>query len=202
MKLDYRFYILLTLSLSNNYFKPTQIHILSLKFFALVLMTIMTGCTSLGPNSGSFSWRSNKLSSGLQKAYSVPQSTANRLSPIIIQSADQYNVPPLLLAAVIRQESSYNSNALSPTGAVGLTQIIPSYWQQTCAGNLYDETTNIQCGAYILNHYYQSADSWFKATAYYNVGPTGYERSFWTRHKAKKYARSVKRHQKALKSAL
>ena len=41
---------------------------------------------------------------------------------------------PLLLAAVIRQESSYNSNARSPTGAVGLTQIIPSYWQQTCAG--------------------------------------------------------------------
>ncbi|MCT2528801.1 lytic transglycosylase domain-containing protein, partial [Acinetobacter baumannii] len=38
--------------------------------------------------------------------------------------------------------------------------------------------------------------------AYYNVGPTGYERSFWTRHKAKKYARSVKRHQKTLKSAL
>ena len=165
-------------------------------------MTIMTGCTSLGPNSGSFSWRSNKLSSGLQKAYSVPQSTANRLSPMIIQSADQYNVPPLLLAAVIRQESNYNSNARSPTGAVGLTQIIPSYWQQTCAGNLYDESTNIQCGAYILNHYNQTADSWFKATAYYNVGPTGYERSFWTRHKAKKYARSVKRHQKNLKSAI
>lgn len=175
---------------------------MSLKFFVIALMTIMTGCTSLNPNSGSFSWRSNKLSSGLQKAYAVPQSTANRLSPIIIQSADQYNVPPLLLAAVIRQESSYNTNARSPTGAVGLTQIIPSYWQQTCAGNLYDESTNIQCGAYILNHYYQSADSWFKATAYYNVGPTGYERSFWTRHKAKKYARSVKRHQKALKSAL
>ncbi len=145
----------------------------------------MTGCTSLGPNSGSFTWRSNKLSSGLQKAYSVPPSTANRLSPMIIQSADKYNVPPLLLAAVIRQESNYNSNARSPTGAVGLTQIIPSYWQQTCAGNLYDESTNIQCGAYILNHYYQTADSWFKATAYYNVGPTGYERSFWTRHKAK-----------------
>lgn len=121
----------------------------------------MTGCTSLGPNSGSFSWRSNKLSSGLQKAYSVPASTANRLSPMIIQSADQYNVPPLLLAAVIRQESSYNSNARSPTGAVGLTQIIPSYWQQTCAGNLYDETTNIQCGAYILNHYYATCDGWW-----------------------------------------
>ncbi|MFW1733198.1 lytic transglycosylase domain-containing protein [Acinetobacter baumannii] len=202
MKFDYWFCILLTSSLAQDHFAPSQLQRLSLKFFIIALMTIMTGCTSLGPNSGSFSWRSSKLSSGLQKAYSVPPSAANRLSPMIIQSADRYNVPPLLLAAVIRQESSYNSNARSPTGAIGLTQIIPSYWQQTCAGNLYDESTNIQCGAYILNHYYQTADSWFKATAYYNVGPTGYERSFWTRHKAKKYARSVKRHQKTLKSAL
>ncbi|TEU25495.1 lytic transglycosylase domain-containing protein [Acinetobacter seifertii] len=202
MKLHYWFCILLTPSLTQNRFEPSQLHILGLKFFITFLMIIMTGCTSLGPNSGSFTWRSNKLSSGLQKAYSVPSSTANRLSPMIIQSADKYNVPPLLLAAVIRQESNYNSNARSPTGAVGLTQIIPSYWQQTCVGNLYDEYTNIQCGAYILNHYYQTADSWFKATAYYNVGPTGYERSFWTRHKAKKYARSIKHHQKNLKSAL
>ncbi|MFZ5395204.1 lytic transglycosylase domain-containing protein [Acinetobacter seifertii] len=202
MKLHDWFCILLTSSLTQNRFEPSQLHILGLKFLITFLMIIMTGCTSLGPNSGSFTWRSNKLSSGLQKAYSVPLSTANRLSPMIIQSADKYNVPPLLLAAVIRQESNYNSNARSPTGAVGLTQIIPSYWQQTCAGNLYDESTNIQCGAYILNHYYQTADSWFKATAYYNVGPTGYDRSFWTRHKAKKYARSIKHHQKNLKNAL
>ena len=49
---------------------------------------------------------------------------------MIVRSAEQNDVSPILLAAVIRQESNYNSVARSPTGAVGLTQIIPSHWRQ------------------------------------------------------------------------
>ncbi|WP_324626789.1 transglycosylase SLT domain-containing protein [Acinetobacter sp. MD2(2019)] len=168
----------------------------------LLASTTLVGCNSLGPTSGSVTTRSLKLSSGLQKAYAVAPSKAMRLSPMIIQSADQYQIPPLLVAALIRQESNYNPNARSGTGAVGLAQIIPSYWQQKCMGDLWDEATNIRCSAYILNQYYVQSGSWFKATAYYNVGPTGYESSFWTRHKAKKYARQVKQHEKELKAAL
>lgn len=159
----------------------------------------MTACSSL---SGSFANRSNQLSSGLQNAYSVSPNTANRLSPMIVQNAERYDVSPTLLAALIRQESNYNSSARSPTGAIGLTQIVSTHWRQSCPGNLYDENTNLNCGAYILSTYYKSAGSWSKAVAYYNVGPSGYERSFWTRHKGKKYARSVKRHEKILKKAL
>ncbi len=174
--------------------------ILLLLRIGLVLAAItLSACSSL---SGSFSNRSNQLSSGLQTAYSVSPNTANRVSPIIIQSSERYNVSPLLIAAIIRQESNYNSTARSPTGAVGLTQIIPSHWRQACPGNLYDESVNINCGTQVLATYYKSAGSWSKAVAYYNVGPTGYQRSFWTRHKGKKYARSVKRHEKALKKAL
>ena len=170
--------------------------------FTLFTCVLFTGCTTLGPHSGTVAQRSSKLSSGLQKAYAVSPSTANRLSPMIIQSADRYEVPPLLVAATIRQESNYNSYARSSGGAVGLAQIIPSYWRQSCPGDLSDEYTNIQCSAYILGHYNEMTGSWFKASAYYNVGPTGYKSSFWTRHKAKKYARSVKRFEKALKSEL
>ncbi len=170
-----------------------------LKISLVVIAISMSACSSL---SGSFAHRSTQLSSGLQTAYSVSPNTANRISPIIVQSADRYDVSPTLLAALIRQESNYNSSARSPTGAVGLTQIIPSHWHQSCPGNLYDETVNVNCGAFVLASYYKSAGSWSKAVAYYNVGPTGYKRSFWTRHKAKKYARSVKRHEKTLKKAL
>ncbi|MCM1960854.1 lytic transglycosylase domain-containing protein [Acinetobacter modestus] len=159
----------------------------------------MAACSSLN---GSFANRSTQLSSGLQTAYSVSPNTANRLSPMIVQNAERYDVSPTLLAALIRQESNYNSSARSPTGAIGLTQIVSTHWRQSCPGNLYDENTNINCGAYILSTYYKSAGSWSKAVAYYNVGPSGYERSFWTRHKGKKYARSVKRHEKILKKAL
>ncbi|MHA3053568.1 lytic transglycosylase domain-containing protein [Acinetobacter sp. ANC 4640] len=168
----------------------------------ITLLSAFAGCTTLGPHSGSVASRSLRLSSGLQKAYTVSPSKAQRLSPMIIQSADQYQVPPLLVAALIKQESNYNSAAHSTTGAVGLTQIIPSYWQEKCVGDLHSEATNIQCSAYILNHYHELSGSWFKATAYYNVGPVGYKSSFWTRHKAKKYARQVRRYENDLKATL
>ncbi|WP_089604056.1 lytic transglycosylase domain-containing protein [Acinetobacter piscicola] len=160
----------------------------------------MTGCSSLG--GGSIQKRAGKLSTGIQKAYSISPDVANRVSPMIVQSAEQFDVDPLLIAATIRQESSYRSNAVSPSGAVGLTQVMPRYWQQSCPGDLYNEYTNIRCGTMILSKYNQSAGSWKKALAYYNVGPSNYESSWKMRRQGKKYAKQVKKHQKQLKSAL
>lgn len=169
-------------------------------FVLISLSIILSGCSSLG--GGSVQKRAAKLSSGIQKAYSVQPETANRLSPMIVQSAEQHNVDPLLVAAMIRQESSYRSQVVSPAGAVGLTQVIPRYWQQTCGGNLYDENININCGSFILAKYHQSAGSWKKALAYYNVGPTGYNKNRKMKKQGKKYAKQVKQHQKELKSQL
>lgn len=160
----------------------------------------MTACSSLG--GGSVQKRAGKLSAGIQKAYSVSPDVANRVSPIIVQNADQYNVDPLLLAATIRQESSYRSYVTSSAGAVGLTQVMPRYWQQSCPGNLYDDMINVQCGTMILAKYNQSAGSWKKALAYYNVGPTNYETNRKMRKQGKRYAKQVKQHEKSLKSAI
>lgn len=156
------------------------------------------GCSS----SHSVAKRSAKLSTGIQKAYSVAPDTANRISPMIIQSADKYNVDPILLAAMIRQESSYKNSVISPAGAVGLTQVIPRYWQQTCPGNLIEENNNINCGTYILATYNSKAGSWPKALAYYNVGPAGYNSSHKMKKQGKKYAEQVKQHHETLKGAL
>lgn len=160
----------------------------------------MTACSSLG--GGSVQKRAAKLSGGIQKAYSVSPDVANRVSPIIVQNADQYNVDPLLLAATIRQESSYRSYVTSSAGAVGLTQVMPRYWQQSCPGDLFNEFVNVQCGTMILAKYNQSAGSWKKALAYYNVGPTNYETNRKMRKQGKKYAKQVKQHEKNLKSSL
>lgn len=177
----------------NNFFtfKSTAIIITALAF---------TGCTSFGGSS--VAKRSAKLSTGIQKAYAVAPDTANRVSPMIIQSADKYAVDPLLLAAMIRQESSYKNYAISPAGAVGLTQVIPRYWQQTCPGDLSDEYHNINCGTYILATYNNKAGSWPKALAYYNVGPAGYNSSSKMKKQGEKYARQVKQHHNTLKGAL
>lgn len=174
---------------------PTFRLIFLFSFIAL----IASGCSTLR---GSPQQKNQQLAQGIQRAYAVNTYTAQRISPYIVEGSEKYNVDPLLIAAVIRQESNYRSDARSPTGAVGLMQVIPSYWQATCGSNLYDERTNVLCGSYILADYHSKAGSWKKATGYYNVGPTGYEHSFWTRWKVRKYIKSVKNFEKKLKDEL
>lgn len=165
-----------------------------------IALLSFVGCSSLG--GGSVQKRATKLSYGIQKAYAVSPATANRISPMIVQSADQYHLDPLMMAALIRQESTYRSQVVSSAGAVGLTQVMPRYWQQTCLGNLYDEATNINCGSFILAKYEQSAGSLKKALGYYNVGPSNFENNRKMRKQGKRYAKQVKVHEKNLKRAL
>lgn len=44
---------------------------------------------------------------------------------IILQAADQHDMDPALICAVIMVESSYNPNAISKSGARGLMQLMP-----------------------------------------------------------------------------
>ena len=166
----------------------------------IATLSSLFGCSSLG--GGSIEKRASKLATGIQKTYRVPATTAQRVSPLIIQSSQQYNIDPLTIAALIHQESSYRSQVSSHAGAVGLTQVMPRYWQQSCPGDLYDEAININCGSFILAKYEQSAGSMKKALGYYNVGPSNYENNRKMRKQGKRYAKQVKQHQKALKSAL
>lgn len=173
------------------------------KIYVFCLMAsciLVSACSSLG--SGSIEKRANKLSTGLQKAYSVHPNTAQRVAPLIVENADRYNIDPLLLAALIRQESSYRSNVVSPAGAVGLTQVMPKFWQNTCPGDLFNEAINISCGALILNTYEKQAGDLHKALGYYNVGPTGYETRNDLQKQGKRYANQVKNHKQNLKKAL
>ncbi|MBB6670994.1 lytic transglycosylase domain-containing protein [Cohnella nanjingensis] len=43
----------------------------------------------------------------------------------IHRSADHYQVDPLLIAAIIRVESNFKAQAVSPKGAIGIMQIMP-----------------------------------------------------------------------------
>ncbi|OEY97281.1 hypothetical protein BJI46_01675 [Acinetobacter qingfengensis] len=170
-------------------------------YFALGLVLFsFVGCASVGNPHDAFQLRAQKLATGIHKAYAVPKDKASRLSPIILQNADVYRIEPELIAALIQQESSYRSNAISPIGAMGLTQVVPRFWQKTCPGDLMDEVINIQCGAMILSSYFKSAGyDWFKTLGYYNVGPTGYENIPYYRDAGNRYAKSVFKYQQQLK---
>lgn len=185
----------------KNYSLLKVLNPTTLKIGILGLSTILiSACSSLGGNS--LEKRSAKLSQGIQTAYVVPATTATRVSPLIIQNAERHSLDPLLVAAVIRQESTYRSQVASPAGAVGLMQIVPRYWQSTCGPDLFNEAINIGCGSYILSRYQESSGSLKKALGYYNVGPTAYEKDRKMRKQGKKYAKEVLTHQKQLKKSM
>ncbi|MCU4310944.1 transglycosylase SLT domain-containing protein [Acinetobacter variabilis] len=185
----------------KNYSLLKVLNPTTLKIWMLGFSTILiSACSSLGGNS--LEKRSAKLSQGIQTAYAVPATTATRVSPLIIQNAERHSIDPLLVAAVIRQESTYRSQVASPAGAVGLMQIVPRYWQSTCGPDLFNEAVNIGCGSYILSRYQESSGSLEKALGYYNVGPTAYEKDRKMRKQGKKYAKEVLTHQKQLKKSM
>lgn len=187
--------------------------------YSLCLMPFLHSCASQAPTSPVSSQkttstalktlqRSNDqitkyqiftLSLAIQNAYSVSQRIADQLAPLIIYSAEQHKISPYLLAALIQQESSFRKNAVSSAGAIGLTQVMPQYWRKHCEANLFDEKNNIHCGGLILSQYHQQTNDINKALAYYNVGPTGFEKNDKMRQQGLKYARSVQQyHQKLI----
>lgn len=51
----------------------------------------------------------------------------------ILASAREFDVDPVLIAAVIRVESNYRPDVVSPKGAVGLMQLVPDTAKQVAA---------------------------------------------------------------------
>lgn len=92
-----------------------------------------------------------------------------------------YEVDPLLVAAVIKNESAFDPRRLSPEGAVGLMQILPSTAELVAADlqldgvtheHLYDPSMNIRFGTYYLAQLLDDfAGDEVAALAAYNAGP-------------------------------
>lgn len=78
----------------------------------------------------------------------------------IANYSEKYDIDPFLVAAIIRVESKFNKNALSPKGARGLMQIIAvtGRWAADEIGILeykdellYDPEVNIEIGCWYIN---------------------------------------------------
>jgi transglycosylase-like protein with SLT domain len=66
--------------------------------------------------------------------------------------ARQNQLSPRLVHSVIQAESNYDPNAVSPKGAQGLMQLIPSTARRFGVSNVFDPADNIQGGARYLKY--------------------------------------------------
>jgi Transglycosylase SLT domain len=103
-----------------------------------------------------------------------PRSYATTFDQNIANAARTHGVDPLLLHAVIKQESGYRASATSHAGARGLMQVMPATGRGLGvrdAGQLYDPKTNIETGARLLSQLWRNFDGNIDLVlAAYNAG--------------------------------
>jgi peptidoglycan lytic transglycosylase len=108
-----------------------------------------------------------------------------RYEHIVRGHARNYQLDPALVAAVIYQESKFDSDARSDSGAVGLMQLLPDTAKgiATRTGgsrfevdDLLDPEINIRYGCWYLRHLLDKYGSLEKALAAYNGGQGNVDR--------------------------
>jgi soluble lytic murein transglycosylase len=99
----------------------------------------------------------------------------------VVRNARAHNLDPFMVAALIRQESEFNPQALSRARAYGLTQVMPSTGRALARKvgirrfsnrMLFQPSTNLKLGTYYLRSMLDKWDGrWEHTLASYNAGP-------------------------------
>ncbi|MFA4916749.1 MAG: lytic transglycosylase domain-containing protein [Syntrophales bacterium] len=91
--------------------------------------------------------------------------------PIIASTSEHFTVDSDLIRAVIKTESNFNPQAISPRGALGLMQLMPGTAQEMGVADPFDPVENIRGGVRYLSRLLVALDGDFSlALAAYNAG--------------------------------
>jgi soluble lytic murein transglycosylase-like protein len=87
-----------------------------------------------------------------RSGYDSGGAPTGRYSEQIRSASGRFGLDPSLVEAVIATESNFNPWAVSPKGARGLMQLMPSTAQRFGVKNVHDPSQNIQGGVQYLRH--------------------------------------------------
>jgi soluble lytic murein transglycosylase-like protein len=105
-----------------------------------------------------------------------PAAAATDPRQLVDEAADRYGLPRKLVHSVVKAESAYQPNAVSPKGAIGLMQLMPDT-ARALGADPYDPAQNIDAGARHLRDLLVKYDGGlYRALAAYNAGAGAVEK--------------------------
>jgi hypothetical protein len=105
-----------------------------------------------------------------------PDGSDDDVRGLVAQAAKNFDVNPLLVDSVIEVESNYNPFAVSPKGAQGLMQLMPSTAQRFGVTDSFDPKQNIEAGVRYLKFLQDTFQDDRLAIAAYNAGEKAVEK--------------------------
>jgi hypothetical protein len=120
---------------------------------------------------------SGRSASGAKRVSSpFPRNALNvpsvNLDEVVNSASGRYRLDPDLVNSVIKAESGFNAHAVSPKGAQGLMQLMPSTASTLGVPNAFDPKANVEGGTKYLRELLERYNfDLVKALAAYNAGP-------------------------------
>lgn len=109
-------------------------------------------------------------SSDSTSSSSIYEGVDEKVATAIDKACKKYNMDPSFIMAVIKQESNFNSNAVSSAGATGIMQIMPFNFAGLGITDPYDVEQNIDGGTKMLSNLLDVYQDKKMALAAYNAG--------------------------------
>jgi soluble lytic murein transglycosylase-like protein len=104
--------------------------------------------------------------------------SADEIDSLAERISKKEGISPALIKAIIKNESGYDADAISPKGAMGLMQLMPSAVEELGVADPFSPEENITGGARMLKKLlgtYQG--DYRRAVAAYNAGKTAVDKS-------------------------
>ncbi|MBZ4653879.1 MAG: Lytic transglycosylase catalytic [Peptococcaceae bacterium] len=116
------------------------------------------------------------------KRYTEIYQTSPEIIALVLRESEKYKIDPTMMLELIKLESKFTANAISPHGAIGLCQIRPETAEELARELglppekelLFNAEYNIKLGTYFLSKLLDIYDKdYHKALTAYNRGPAG-----------------------------